>query len=50
VALESNFEEQTILQRRNESSSRLTLESSVRRSSKQDTAVGVYVKIREKLA
>jgi len=48
VALERSFEEQTIRQRRKESSSRLTLESSERRSSKQETAVGVYVKIQEK--
>jgi hypothetical protein len=48
VALDRSFEEQTIRQRRKESSSRLTLESSERRSSKQDTAEGVYVKISER--
>jgi len=48
VALERSFEVQTIRHRRKESSSRLTLESSERRSSKQDTAVGGYVNIKDK--
>lgn len=38
VTLDSNLEEQIARHRRNESSSRLTLGSSINRSSKQDTA------------